>query len=146
PEGEEIGRPPADDLGASRGLDATPDHVLDLAASCVRFVLRAVNIQLDYTAETLPILDHWLRTGKEAAAERPEAAPLLAHARGAYSGEVVRPRPASRWRTDDEDPGAHRIELRDVFLSFAPVDVARDALCLDRGPDGEELDISSFDL
>jgi hypothetical protein len=142
----EADRPPAGELGASRGLDATPDHVLDLAASCVRFVKRALDIQLDYQPETLPVLDHWLRTGKEAAIERPEAALLLAHAAGAYFGEVVRRRHASWWRTDDDDPGSYRIELRDVFLSFAPVDVARDALCLDRTPDGEELDISSFDL
>jgi len=143
---EEEGRPPQGQLGASRGLDASPEHVLDLAASCVRFVKRALEVQLDYQPETLPLLDHWLRSGKEAAAERPEAAVLLAHAAGAYLGEVVRRRHASWWRTDDDDPGQHRIELRDVFLSFSPVDVARDALCLDRGPDGEELEISSFDL
>jgi hypothetical protein len=71
---------------------------------------------------------------------------LLAHAAGAYFGEVVRRRHASWWRTDEPDPAQYRIELRDVFLSFGPIDVARDALCLDRGPDGEELDISSFDL
>lgn len=140
------GRPPLGEEGASRGLDASPEQVLDLAASCVRFVKRALNVQLDYQPETLPVLDHWLRTGKEAAQERPESAVLLAQAAGAYFGEVVRRRHACWWRADDDDPGTYRIELRDVFLSFAPVDVARDALCLDRGPDGEELEISSFDL
>ena len=143
---DDADRPPQDELGASRGLEATPPAVVDLAASCVRFVKRALGVQLDYQPETLSVLDHWLRTGKEAARERPEAAVLLAHAAGAYFGEVVRRRHASWWRAEDDDPGSFRIELRDVFLSFAPVDVARDALCLDRDADDEELEISSFDL
>lgn len=146
PENDDSDRPPTGDLGVSRGLEPSPPSVLDLAASCVGFVKRAFGVQLDYRPETLPLLDHWLRAGKEAALERPEAAVLLAHAAGAYFGEVVRRRHASWWRVAEDDPGQHRIELRDVFLSFAPVDVARDALCLDRGPDGEELEISSFDL
>lgn len=135
------------DLGASRGLEASPTPILDLAASCVRFVERSVGVRLDYRAETMPLLDHWLKEARAAAVERPEAALLLTHAAGAYFGEVVRRRHASWWRAEEGgDPSAFRIELRDVFLSFSPADVARDALQLDRDPDGEPLEVTSYDL
>jgi len=39
----------------------TPVVVRDLADSCVRFVQRALRVELEYTPETLPILDHYLR-------------------------------------------------------------------------------------
>lgn len=120
--------------------------MLDLADACVRFVERAVGVRLDYQAETLPLVDHWLREARAAVDTRPETVPLLAHAAGAYIGEVVRRRHAAWWRTDAPDPASWRIELRDVFLSFCPVDVARDALGLDRGVDDEILDATSFDL
>jgi hypothetical protein len=140
------------DLGASRGLPPSPQTVVDLAASCVRFVQRALGVRLDYRPETLPLLDHWLRGGGQVLREgdagpgRPAATALVAHAAGAYLGEVVRRRHASWWRAEGDDPSAYRIELRDVYLSFNPVDVARDALGLDRGPDGELLEATSLDL
>jgi hypothetical protein len=146
----EAGGPPApegspgQDRGASRGLPPSPDVVVEAAGACVRFVERALGVRLDFEAETLPVLDHWLRGAR--ADERPEAAALVARAAGAYIGEVVRRRHASWWRVEGGDPSSWRIELRDVFLSFAPVDVARDAMGLDRGPDGELLDVASLDL
>ncbi len=138
--------PGASPPGASPDLPTPPAEVTELAEACIRFVERAVGVRLDFQLETMPLLDHWLREGREAAEARPDTANLLAHAAGAYFGEVVRRRHASWWRVDSSDPGSWRVELRDVFLSFAPADVARDALGLERGPDGEELDVMSFDL
>src|SRR6188768_3178203 len=86
--------------GVEASLEATPDRVRDLAEGCVRFVERALGVRLDYAPDTLSILDHYLEEGRKSAAERPEAAALLAHAAGAYFGEVVRRRYPSWWRLD----------------------------------------------
>src|SRR5579862_508162 len=93
-----------------------PQRVLDLAEACVRFVQRALGVALDYEPETLPLLDHYVGEGRTAAAPRPEAAALVAHAAGAYFGEVVRRRYPSWWRAEGEDPAGWRIELEPVYL------------------------------
>ena len=72
---------------ASPPADA-PLPIQDLANACVRFVERSVGIALDYTPETLPILDHYLRGVR--ATSRDEITNLVAPAAGAYFGEVVR--------------------------------------------------------
>jgi hypothetical protein len=102
--------------------------VKDLAEACVRFVERKLKVKLDYEPETLPLLDHYLAEARGAAGERPEAGALVAHAAGAYLGEVVRRRYPSWWRADGDDPGAWRIELETVYLSFSPVELVADAL------------------
>ena len=97
-----------------RRAEPAPDRVRDLAEACVRFVERAVGVKLDYEPETLSILDHYLGGARPAAGERPAAGVLVAHAAGAYFGEVVRRRYPSWWRLDGDDPGEWRIELEPV--------------------------------
>ena len=109
-------------------LEPAPEKVRDLAEACVRFVERSLKVKLDYEPETLPLLDHYLASARDAAGERPEAGALVAHAAGAYLGEVVRRRYPSWWRLDGDDPGAWRIELSPVYLSFSPVQLVADAL------------------
>lgn len=111
-----------------RSFEPAPPAIAELAAACVKFVQAAVGVKLDYEAETLPILDHYLEEGRAAAKARPEAAALVAHAAGAYFGEVVRRRYASWWRMEGSDPAFYRIELEAVFLSFSPVQLIADAL------------------
>lgn len=118
--------PPGDDLPRA------PEAVLERAASCVRFVLGALKIELDFTPETLPLVDHWLATAREAADDALE--PLVAEAAGAYFGEVVRRAlPGSRWHVG-ATPSAWRIELDHVFLAFNPIGVALEALAGDDAP------------
>jgi hypothetical protein len=105
----------------------SPDEIVDLAASCVRFVERATKIALDGSPETLPILDHYLKGSANPAAAREEARELVVLAAGAYLGEIVRKRYPSWWRLEDGLVEA-RIELRDVFLAFSPMQMVRDAL------------------
>lgn len=94
--------------------------VRDLADSCVRFVKRALRVELDYTPETLPILDHYLREAH--GIEREEVLNLVAPAAGAYFGEVVRRHLGpSRWHWVSEDFGECRIEFDRCFLSFNPI-------------------------
>jgi hypothetical protein len=109
-------------------VPAAPPAVADLARACVRFVEKALGVALDYTLETLPVLDHYLREARRDAAERPAAGLLVAHAAGAYLGEVVRRRHVSWWRTEGDDPAAWRIELESVYLSFSPVELIADVL------------------
>jgi hypothetical protein len=102
--------------------------VLELAAACLRFVMAAVRFELDFTRETLPVLDHYLAGARVAVRERPETLPLVASACGAYLGEVVRRVHPCWWRIDDPDPLEWRLEFRDVFLSFRPGRVVEAAL------------------
>jgi hypothetical protein len=105
----------------------TPPVVLDLADSCVRFVKRALSIELDYTPETLPILDHYLREAQ--GIDREEIISLVAPAAGAYFGEVVRRQLGpSRWHWVSEDFAEVRIEFDRCFLSFNPIGSALEAV------------------
>lgn len=100
---------------------ATSDRFTDLAEGCVRFVREAVGVQLDYSAETLPVLDHYLRTRRDDATSKPETLVLVAQAAGAYVGEVVRRRHSAWWRADSSDPLEWRLEFEAVFLLIHPI-------------------------
>jgi hypothetical protein len=114
-------------------LDDAPAEVTDLAESCVRFVKDALGLALDYTPDTLPILDHYLREGMLGA--KPEVAELLAPAAGAYFGEVVRRNMAgARWHAPNGDYPGHRLEFDPFFLSFNPMGTVMEALLLDDAP------------
>jgi hypothetical protein len=119
-----------------------PERVGELAEACVRFVERAIGVKLDYEAETLSLLDHYLEEGRKAAREKPETAALVAHAAGAYFGEVVRRRHASWWRVEGDDPAFYRIELEAAYLSFSPVQLMADALLRSDEESTEEEDAS----
>jgi hypothetical protein len=122
--------------GAPSGEGGAPPSVRDLAEACVRFVERAVHVRLDYEPETLSLLDHYLEQARRATPERPEALSLVAHAAGAYFGEVVRRRHASWWRTSGDDPTYWQVELESVYLAFSPVELMHQALALPE-PAGE---------
>ncbi len=142
-------------------LEPPPEQVRELAEACVRFVERAIGVKLDYAPETLSILDHYVaqarvapaavapadaqpsRTTPAEAPPRPsaaamEVAALVANAAGAYFGEVVRRRHPSWWRAEGDDPGAWRIELEPVYLSFSPVELVADALVRGGEPEASE--------
>lgn len=120
-----------------------PGAVRDLAEACVKFVERSVGVRLDYTPETLSLLDHYLAAARAEAVARPETVPLLAQAAGAYFGEVVRRRHAAWWRTDGDDPTYWRVELEAAYLAFSPVQIVHDALLL---PEEERESESRLEL
>jgi hypothetical protein len=144
--------------GNGRGSDGhevepAPERVRDLAEGCVRFVERALGVRLDYEAETLSLLDHYIEESRKAARERPEAAILLAQSVGAYFGEVVRRRYPSWWRVEGDDPTFWRIELESVYLSFGPVQLIVDAILRNEegappggAPSAEESASERFEL
>ncbi len=114
---------------ANEATDDTdaPSVVLDLADSCVRFVHRTLGIELDYTPDTLPILDHYLRGAHGVSQE--EILGLVAPAAGAYFGEVVRRQLGpSRWHWESDEFSACRLEFERCFLSFNPIGIALEAV------------------
>ena len=111
-----------------------PSHVVELAEACVRFVKEALELELDYTPETLPVLDHYLRERARGAEEG--VFELLAPAAGAYFGEVVRRSvEGARWHAPQGQYEAYRIEFEPFFLAFNPVGVALEVLMADEVPD-----------
>jgi hypothetical protein len=93
----------------------------------VRFVSEAVGLTLDYTPDTLPILDHYLREGARGASA--EIRELLAPAAGAYFGEVVRRGMSGvRWHAPGDEYRAYRLEFEAFFLCFNPLGAALEVL------------------
>ncbi|NUP08660.1 MAG: hypothetical protein HOW73_21640 [Polyangiaceae bacterium] len=126
-----------------------PDSIADLAHACVRFVERAVGVKLDFTPETLPLLDHYLAGARDvfAAGDKTktgESFDLVAQAAGAYFGEVVRRRYASWWRLGAGSGDEHRLEFHRLHLVIHPVLLVSEALLLDR--DKTASDFAGFDL
>ena len=101
-------------------------NVHELAGACVTYVHRAVGIELDFTPETLPILDHYLlQVGKteEGLTE------LIVASAGAYFGEVlVRTIGQMRWHLEENELDHWRIEVDHVFLFFNPLGMVREAV------------------
>ncbi len=71
-----------------------PGEVFELAERAVEYVRKALGQVLDYTPDTLPLLDHYLRG---IPADRGEIARLVAATAGAYFGEVARKAIGGRW-------------------------------------------------
>ena len=94
-------------------------HLDDLAHTCVSAVQRALGIELDFTQDTLPILDHYVSMAQGTKAEVSE---LLAPMAGAYFGEVVRRSVgAARWHAPGTEYNAYRLEFENAFLHFNPL-------------------------
>lgn len=139
---------------SSKKLDPPPQVIADLAASCVRFVERSVGLTLDYTAETLPLLDHYLADARRALLAQSETdakapiatLPLLSHAAGAYFGEVLRRRYSSWWRAQGDDPMTYRVELSGVYLAVSPMLFIYEALARGLTLHGDEAALESAQI
>jgi hypothetical protein len=83
-----------------------PGAIHDLAERAVEYVRRALGLVLDYTPETLPVLDHYLTT---VPAEQAETVALIGAAAGAYFGEVARKLLGGEW--DQTDASADEWDL-----------------------------------
>lgn len=111
---------------------ALPTQIAEWAEACRSYVKEALGIELDYTPETLPILDHYVRSKAKPAAQ--EVRELLTPPLGAYFGEVVRrslDADGVRWHAPGEQLEAHRLEFDAFFLCFNPLGVAVEVLMAD---------------
>lgn len=116
-------------------LEELANEVRELSARCEQHVRDAVGLPLDGTADTLPILDHYVRMSIEASARRPELLPLLARTVGAYFGQVVADHLGGFWWLPSGDVYTWHICLRSVFLAFNPIGMAHAALTWSLGPE-----------
>jgi hypothetical protein len=112
----------------SRFLDqAPPPSVQEHAEQAVRYVQRAVGIAMEYDSDTLPILDHYLRS---VPARNQQMVHLVVATAGAYFGEVVRRLLGGQWDLSAGDPVAWRMVLP-TGLSFSPAGVVAEAIAQD---------------
>jgi hypothetical protein len=106
-----------------------PGAVAELAAACVRFVATRYGIHLDFSPDTLSLVDQWLRDARGDMAARPELVELVEGAAGAYLGEVVRRAFGGEWLLEGEQPD-WRLGLTRVYCAFNPIGMAREAMLL----------------
>lgn len=111
------------------------ERVQEYARQVVEYVRRAVGIELAYDSDTLPLLDHYLRT---VPADEPATVELIATTSGAYFGEVVRRRLGGRWDTSSEDATEWRVVLP-TGVHFAPAGMVAAAIVRE---ELEDLDTS----
>jgi hypothetical protein len=112
------------------GIEAPPSNVAELAAACVRFVSMRYGVPLDFTPDTLSLVDQYVKDARAEVAVRPETVALLQGAIGAYLGEVVRRAFGGEWFSEGDESG-WRLYLSRVYLSFNPVGMSREALLLE---------------
>jgi hypothetical protein len=110
--------------------DSSPEFIDELAENCRQFVNLSLGVELDYTAETLPVLDHYLEQAREDIAARPELLPLISRAAGAYFGRVFEEILGGFWIAPSQDDRGWFVCTRSCFLAINPVGVAFDALLL----------------
>ncbi|HVU00140.1 MAG TPA: hypothetical protein VHE30_00260 [Polyangiaceae bacterium] len=128
-------------------LGDAPIAILELAESCRGFVRGALQVELDYEVETLPVLDEYVRLARTGVEDRPETEPLVAAAVAAYFGEVVRRRIEGFWRRSPTVPDEWQLCARRAFLLMSPLGMVYEAL--HRGEDhsgpSAELDLAPSD-
>ena len=100
--------------------DAVPARVREYADQAVDYVRRALGVTLEYDSDTLPLLDHYLRTLSPSGDEQPATVQLVIATSGAYFGEVVRRRLGGRWEANQSNEGDWRIVLP-TGINFSPV-------------------------
>ncbi len=118
-----------------------PPEIAELAEACREYVLRTISVELDYTPETLPVLDHYAKVSREGLPDRPELGDLVGRAMGAYFGEVVRRVIPSFWRLPSADATYWELCGAHVFMALNPLGVAWDALhgCTEHGGPSSDI-------
>ena len=74
---------------------AVPPRVREYAEQVVTYVRNSLGVTLEYDSDTLPVLDHYLRTVERSS--QIATLQLVIATSGAYFGEVVRRRLGGRW-------------------------------------------------
>jgi len=114
-------------LDSMTGAPIPMELVEQLAATCVEDVKEVLDFDLDFTIETLPVLDHFCECARSGPSW-PEQAEGLALMIGAYFGEVIRKQHPCRWYLSAEGGHAWRLEFEAYFLCFNPVGAALELL------------------
>ncbi len=113
---------------------SAPPRVSELAAQTIEYVRAAVGIELDYSGDTLPLVDHYLST---VPLEQGAIVELVVSTGGAYFGEVVRQCLGGAWSTEADSPTEWRLTLPSG-ISLAPAGMVASAMA--RSDDLDDLD------
>ncbi len=105
-----------------------PPAIEELILTCLDYVKRALGVALDFTPETLPLLDHYASIARTEIQANPALAAIIAPAVGAYFGEVLRGRFDGFWRVPSQNPHDWLVCARATFLAINPIGVAYDAI------------------
>lgn len=127
---EETAQPEAEEAPDPDSTADPPPRVAELAAACVRFVAARYGARLDFSPDTLSLVDQWVRDARAEVRQRPETAEVVEQSAGAYLGEVVRRTFGARWFCEG-DPSAWRLYMSRVYCAFNPVGMVREALLLE---------------
>jgi hypothetical protein len=103
--------------------DPVPARVREYAEQAVAYVRKALGVALEYDSDTLPLLDHYLRT---VPADQVATVKLVVATAGSYFGEVVRRRLGGRWEVTGEEAD-WRVVLP-TGLNFSPVGFVASAI------------------
>jgi len=114
-------------------LEPMPANIAELSAACVRFVASKYGVPLDFSPDTLSLLDQYVRDARAEVRERPESIDLLQATLGAYLGEVIRRAHFGLWDTDGEHD-SWRVLMTRVYLTFNPIGMVREALLGEPAP------------
>lgn len=107
------------------------DPIEDLALGAFRLVKERLGFDLDFTPETLPVVDHYLLELRDEDGGRPDekVVSVVGPCVGAYFGEVVRRSlPGLRWYRPEDAYRRWRLEGMSFFLAFNPVGAALEAI------------------
>jgi len=103
--------------------DPVPPRIREYADQAVAYVRSALGVALEYDSDTLPLLDHYIRSVPD---EQRATVKLVIATSGAYFGEVVRRRLGGRWEASgDEDDW--RVVLP-TGLNFSPTGFVASAI------------------
>ncbi|MFZ5895857.1 MAG: hypothetical protein ACOY0T_32675 [Myxococcota bacterium] len=105
-----------------------PAAVEELTLTCLEYVKRALGVALDFSPETLPLLDHYATIARAEIEANPALAAIIAPAVGAYFGEVVRARLDGFWRVPSQNFHDWSVCSRVTYLAVNPIGVAYDAI------------------
>ncbi len=105
-----------------------PASVADAVSACQEYVKRSIGLDLDFTSDTLPLVDHYCLTASAELVAKPELLPLLGQAVGAYFGAVVARTYPSFWIAPSADAHTWRLCFTRMLLAFNPAGFAWDAL------------------
>lgn len=104
-----------------------PPQIQELTSSSLEYVARSVGMVLDFTPESLAVLDHYASTVRQESEKNPSLAAIVAPALGAYFGEVLRVRFDGFWRIPSANHHDWSLCSRVVFLAINPIGVGYDA-------------------
>jgi hypothetical protein len=122
-------------------LGAPPPEIEELVAACLDYVARAVGFSLDFSPETLPVLDHYLASVRKDLPKNPAIGPLVAPAAGAYFGEIVRARVTGFWHLPSSNRHDWVVASQVAFVCINPIGVGYDALYGGTDHDGPRSDL-----